>query len=334
MLWALIALAVVGTIVGVGSSHYQAAKNEELQEDAQAFSAEQQEDAQEFNAAQAEEAYDRQVEFYENYQSPKAMVNQYREAGLNPALMFGGSVGGSSTPQTAASSSPVGAGMGSVSPISALQPISELMSTLSMMKVNESIANKNNAEADESGARKLNYQELAGLTAQQRLTEVERTNEVKANAAAISHDDLRRAQKWIKESVQMDEELKLTQSRKDLTDAEKDFKLAEKLAMMANADYRRWYADTATLRYIVDCTFKVLGAGIEIARVANVWRLTKSKLLKNPPRVGAGDNVDDQGYGGYHRTDWEEYVDEIDKIFNEIDKLPPSQQPLSLPPQD
>lgn len=150
MLWALIALAVVGTIVGVGSSHYQNAKNAQFQEDAQSFSAEQQEDSQQFNAAQAEEAYNRQVEFYENYQSPKALVNQYREAGINPALMFGGSVGGSSTPQPAASSSPVGAGSSSASPLSALGPITELMNTLSMLKVNESIANKNNADASKT----------------------------------------------------------------------------------------------------------------------------------------------------------------------------------------
>lgn len=59
-----------------------------------------------FNASQAEISYDRQKEFYEQYQSPSAMMNQYQAAGLNPALMYGQAAGGSvaSTPQAQASS--------------------------------------------------------------------------------------------------------------------------------------------------------------------------------------------------------------------------------------
>lgn len=42
----------------------------------------------------ADNAQQRQWETYDKYQSPQAMVKQYKEAGLNPALMNGGGGGG------------------------------------------------------------------------------------------------------------------------------------------------------------------------------------------------------------------------------------------------
>lgn len=57
-----------------------------------------------FQSKEAELAYDRQVDFYNSFQSPSAMVQQYKDAGLNPALMAGGSVGQSSVPSSSAPS--------------------------------------------------------------------------------------------------------------------------------------------------------------------------------------------------------------------------------------
>lgn len=37
-----------------------------------------------------QEDFDRKVDFYERYESPQAMMRQYQEAGLNPALMYSG----------------------------------------------------------------------------------------------------------------------------------------------------------------------------------------------------------------------------------------------------
>lgn len=36
-----------------------------------------------------EEEYDRKIDFYERFESPSALVSQYKEAGLNPALLYG-----------------------------------------------------------------------------------------------------------------------------------------------------------------------------------------------------------------------------------------------------
>lgn len=37
-----------------------------------------------------EEDFQRKIDFYERYESPQAIMNQYKSAGLNPALMYGG----------------------------------------------------------------------------------------------------------------------------------------------------------------------------------------------------------------------------------------------------
>lgn len=43
-----------------------------------------------FNAAEAQKARDFNLQMYQDYESPKAMMEQYRQAGLNPALMYEG----------------------------------------------------------------------------------------------------------------------------------------------------------------------------------------------------------------------------------------------------
>lgn len=95
------------------------------QEDSQAFNASEAQKNRDFQAAEAEAAFERERDFYEQYQSIGAQVRQYREAGLNPALLYGGVSSGSSTPSSAsaagsaASSSPVSAAAATSSPVSA-----------------------------------------------------------------------------------------------------------------------------------------------------------------------------------------------------------------------
>lgn len=49
-----------------------------------------QREANAFNASEAQKARDFEIQMYEQYESPKAMMEQYRQAGLNPALMYEG----------------------------------------------------------------------------------------------------------------------------------------------------------------------------------------------------------------------------------------------------
>lgn len=61
-----------------------------------------QREANQFSASQAEIARDWQEEMYNKYESPQAMIRQYQDAGLNPALMYGGA--GSPSPSFSPSS--------------------------------------------------------------------------------------------------------------------------------------------------------------------------------------------------------------------------------------
>lgn len=70
-------------------------------------------EANQFSASQADLAYQRQREFYQDFQSPEAQMrsqmNGMQSLGVNPAMMYGGSMpsgGGSSSPLSASSVSP------------------------------------------------------------------------------------------------------------------------------------------------------------------------------------------------------------------------------------
>lgn len=107
-----------------------------------------------FEAQQAEVSYERQKEYYQQFQSPAAMMQQYRDAGLNGAVMMsGGSTGAVAAPQV-----PQATGTSAGSQTASLGDIAKLVSDMSMLGVNKELvrsqANKNNAEAAESRSRK------------------------------------------------------------------------------------------------------------------------------------------------------------------------------------
>lgn len=76
-------------------------------------------EANRFSANQAAIERDWQEKMYNQYESPAAMMRQYQEAGLNPALMYGGA--GSPSPSFS------GGSPGSVSPSGMLDPISAIL---------------------------------------------------------------------------------------------------------------------------------------------------------------------------------------------------------------
>ena len=99
--------------------HEQMEFNQLMQEDAQAFNAEMQANSQAFNAAEAEKQRSWQEEMYNEYQSPEAMVRQYSQAGLNPALAMTGGAQGPTSMNGAAASAGSGATSGAASAASA-----------------------------------------------------------------------------------------------------------------------------------------------------------------------------------------------------------------------
>lgn len=81
-----------------------------------AFNAEQASIDRAFQSAEAEKARNWQEQQYLQYNSPSALVRQYADAGINPALIAGGNMPAAST-STAAPSGAAAAGSGNGSPI-------------------------------------------------------------------------------------------------------------------------------------------------------------------------------------------------------------------------
>lgn len=111
---------------------YQVKKDQQLtgaEREANAFSAQQAELARQFEAQQADIARDWQESQYLKYNSPEAMVRQYQDAGLNPALMYQSSGGSPASTVTSVPSSP---SPSSVSPQGAGN-IAETLANMSML---------------------------------------------------------------------------------------------------------------------------------------------------------------------------------------------------------
>lgn len=146
----------------------------QLQEDSQAFNSAEAELNRQFQSKEAEAAFERQREFYDEYQSIGAQVRQYQEAGLNPALLAGGASVGSTPSSSAASggaaSSPVASGgSASSSPISAAMSslpeiamigkhLAEIANIKADTNLKDSIGNKTDIEA--SWIDRLNSQDI------------------------------------------------------------------------------------------------------------------------------------------------------------------------------
>lgn len=119
----------------------------------------------EYNEKAAENAKNRQIELYNMLASPKALREQYKEAGLSPSLMFGG--GG---PGGQASAAPMGAGASGIGNNTyGVDPVN--LAQISLMQAE---ARKANAEAateeGENERGKLEIQSLLKKVDNQTLT--------------------------------------------------------------------------------------------------------------------------------------------------------------------
>lgn len=134
------ALGALGAWFGQQSQYKY---NKRLQDDAQAFNSAEaaknrdwqtlmNRENNQFNAAQAELARQFQEDFYLKYQSPAAMMSQYKDAGLNPVLAAGHATNTPpSVSSASAGSSPGGAaassGMNGVGPMDLIGSIASIM---------------------------------------------------------------------------------------------------------------------------------------------------------------------------------------------------------------
>lgn len=298
------------------------------QEDAQAFSAAMQEDAQAFSASEsalnrdfqskeAEAAFEREREFYEQYQSVGAQIRQYQDAGLNPALLAGGVSVGSTPSSPAAAGSSASSSATPVGAISAAaassSPIAAAMSALPEI----AMIGKHMAEIANIKADTRQKQESTKKTAQEILTEQQNTEVARATAAEIGTRTRLAVDRWSKESLKIDEEVNLIAKQAATETAKKEELIAEKLLKETMESYQKWQKDTAALRYWTSTGFYALSSGLANlvnagVNVFNVKSLIKSRLkteLKLPTgEVNLPNNV--------HKSDEMEFFDSVSEILD------------------
>lgn len=163
-------MGLFDSIANVFGTIYGNAANKQRQDEAFAFNSAEADKNRMFQAQQAEIARDWQESQYNKYSSPQAMVSQYQQAGLNPALMYGQNLQGS----TGSSPSPTGSAA-SGSPIPAQSPTFTgiMEDILALKKIDAEIENieadseqKRASAGQAKSAAELN-REVKGLTKKQ-----------------------------------------------------------------------------------------------------------------------------------------------------------------------
>lgn len=128
--WATLAgagVSTLGSLFGISSSSSLNAVNRRWQ------------------SAEAEKAYQRQREFFQDFQSPSAVLRQYREAGVNPNYVLqNGGVSSLSAPSVATANSPESFDVGSQLSRGSLQ-LGQMIQNSNLIR---SQAGKNDAEAN------------------------------------------------------------------------------------------------------------------------------------------------------------------------------------------
>lgn len=157
-----------------------------------------------FQAKQAELAFEREQEFYEKYQSIGSQVRQYKESGLNPALLAGGVSPGSSTPASSAPSGSMAHGTAAQ-----IQPFNfDLVAQAMNLKQIEANIEKTKAEAREANGNALATEidnQLRGEMNQAKLRQIFSSI---SNSDADTSYKLEATQKVISDTIKSDAETK------------------------------------------------------------------------------------------------------------------------------
>lgn len=145
-------------------------------------------EANAFSAQQAQIARDWQEQMYNQYESPAAMMRQYQEAGINPAMVAGGTMPSMNTTTSAPSS---------VTPASEslVGAISQLAMLKSQIKGNEAQADLFSAEAERNRNESTNIALLTPYQVQQAEVAVRKLNQDISESEA--HTDVLVAQRLL-----------------------------------------------------------------------------------------------------------------------------------------
>lgn len=300
------------------------------QEDAQAFNAAMQEDAQAFNSdeaaknrdfqsKEAELAFERERDFYEQYQSIGAQVRQYQESGLNPALLAGGVSVGSTPSSPSAAGSAASSGVTSTGALSggvaSSSPIAAAMSALpEVAMIGKHLAEIANIKADTK-----QKEESTKKTAQEVLTEQQNTEVARATAIEIGSRTQLAVDRWSKESLKIEEEIANIAAQTRTEGAKKEELIAKKLLDEAMTSYEKWKTDTAALRYWTSTGFYALSSGLSNLINAGVNIFNVTRLFKDGLQKGLKLPTDEVNLPtGVHKSDEVEFFDSLSEILDSM----------------
>lgn len=205
---------IFGTVNNAGNVYHQIAENRKDRD----FNASQAQLNRDFQSKEAELAYQRQLDFYDSRQSPAAMVEQYEEAGLNPALLAGGAgASGSSSPQ----SSPSGSAA-SVSSSRLPEMVDVMKSAVELQAIKASIA-ESKARSSKTNAEEEKIRKETSWIDTYNTTNVESLkagiDQVKSNINVNEQqvqESLQRVQESLKRMDKMDSEIEVNGALVDL----------------------------------------------------------------------------------------------------------------------
>ena len=211
--------SIIGGAFDLGTSIYnQEMQKKENQKDRD-FNAEQAQLNRDFQSKEAEAAFEREVDFYEQYQSMGAQMRQMKENGLNPALMYGGAPSvGSSTPASAAPSGSAASSSSSRLPeiMDVAKSVFDLESIKAAIAQSKAEANKTEAEAkkiqkETSWIDSYNSASVESMRAGIRQVE----SNIKVNEQEVQ-ESLQRVKESIKRMDKMDSEIDVNGALVDL----------------------------------------------------------------------------------------------------------------------
>lgn len=251
-------LSGASSLLGLGYSIFRDTGLSGAEREQNAWNAQQAQKQMNFQAEQAQIARDWQEEQYNKYNSPSAIVRQYQDAGINPALMFGGSTPAASQSTSIPSGAMASGSFGAASRINAVDAISRL--GLLTAQIENMRADTRNKDADTEGKNIANEWNPRLFEQQWRKGEVEIDNlnagldKILADIANVLQDtDNKKAQRQLMnlQAVLLGTQNELAKSQK----AEVDAKTAENVWRNEYAEKFGYYPDVtlgAALIAVVD----------------------------------------------------------------------------------
>lgn len=204
---------IISSAIGAFSQWRTNEANKALHESDNAYNAEQAQLNRDFQASQAQNQMDFEERMYQQYQSPQALVDQYQEAGLNPALMMtSGSHGAAGSFNGAAGG---GSQASSASPIAMQSPLD----ALTLAQARNLNVDSDKKEEETEGVKIENAHKDKLLLSQ--IHSNEASAEEKAASAAyycLQGEQLEKVMPYVQRLSELDVELK--EKKSSLTDVE------------------------------------------------------------------------------------------------------------------